>query len=909
MLKSFFVSFLTLTTCISTLNADVEVNKSIDKKLGTVLQISNKYIDFTLLPDKGGAIKSFKYLGTEFTSADGLLNDHLWSQKLHGDFWEKQYSYQIKKKKNAVSITLSKTGETGINKFLEIHKTITVNNDSPAVNVKYMWLNRANSMSKIQVKGWFHYIVSGPGKNHYFAPETSGVRQFDWTPGDAISERWLYDCADGWTGIVNPSTGKGIVFTPEYKYLQCFYNWKYRKLATLEWRNTPVTIDCGKTFETSFDIIPFNGLDVINGAGNGIVGELSNDVVKLFSAKKEKVNISIIKPNGKTLKQVDVELLPNKVTNVEFPKNIFPITCRVEKNNKLLVELKRGSQKTPLQFTWKPQEKRYLENQASLPWRYKLPDKLGLPYIPFAKPWAGGGMKVFFLVCLRNLANVTSMRERMDIEPYYTTLPYKWWTLGWIKPEQMPTGWIQLGNVVKKEALKKLPGDLKKANPQIIVVGESHAIKYHRVDFGWNLLPQDICQRILKMVESGTGLVVIGTHARQKNWKYGLQAIFDKSKPAPLITRDEALPLSLKNCARSAKSGKGTVIFLNYPGNGLLPHMKYEEIQDRLEETMFSMTARAVLAAGGKTQSEQSAKTETFYFRQGIEYRKKPAIAGDYVAVKIDRDKNDKVTSWSFDKLSITAPNRITGVKPLIQICKKDEPVTVNVSLERPDDLVRLECFDNYGRLVKSLSQKSGTANRKFNFKIDNPLTVIYKLVATLYRNNKIISRETSQIFLPYVYENQPAFMFHLWGGTLPKLPEYYIGAFQNQARNIGFESIGEGTVWKIEETSKYNAAANFRVALVNLNRAVVKPEQAANMISQYKKTGDTKYLTRNPCMNNPRQRQEIENKIIKAASETRKYGSMIYMLGDEMSLTTEGGSTPLDICFSPFCIHKFRQD
>jgi Beta-galactosidase trimerisation domain/Beta-galactosidase len=910
MLKRIFVPLLVLTLYATTVHADIKISKSEDKKLGTVLRVSNKYIDFTLCPDKGGAINSFKYLGTQFATAEGILNDHLWSQKMAGDFWKKQYSYRIKKGRGSVSIELNRAGETGIYQFLEIHKKITVTADSPVLKVAYTWLNRKNSMSKMKIKAWFHYLVMGPGKNQYYAPESTGIKQFDWNSGDPMTERWLYDCAAGWTGVVNPKSGKGIVFTPEYKYLQCFYNWKNRKISTLEWRNTPVTIECGKTFSTSFDMIPFNGLNAINGAGNGIVGELKTDSVRIFSSIPRKVNVTVIKSGGSILKKSTINLVPNKVTVLKFSKNLNALTCKIEKNGKLLTELKRGIPQAPLKFTWKPREKRYKEAQVALPWRFKLADKLDLPYIPFAKPWAGGRLKVFFLVDLRSIANVISMKERMDIESFYTTLPYKWWTTGWIQPQQMPTGWIQIADVVKKEAFKALPGDLQKAAPQVIVVGETSSLKYSRVHFGWNLLPPQIRKQVMKMVQNGTGLVIVGTNIRQGDWKDGLEDIYKKSQPAASVTSDPAIPAKYKKCARIAKYGKGTVVFLRYRANGLLPHMSFEQVENRLDETLFSMPVRAVLTAGNKNFSGGNAvKTEKLYLRGGIEYTKKPTIAGDYVAVKIARDNSGKVVDWSFDKLKVESPCRITSVKTSKECYGKDETVTVNVKLNAPGDTVELECFDNYGRLIKHLSDSANSNKKTYRFKVDNPLTVIYKLVVTLSQGNKVVSRETAKFYLPYVYETKPNFMFHVWGGTLQKLPEYYIGGFQDKVKNIGFESICEGTVWRIAETSKYNAAANFRVALINLSWTGVKPNIAADMNSRYKKTGDTKFLIRNPCMNNPQQRGAIEKKITRAASAAAQYGPMIYMLGDEMSLTTEGGATPLDICFSPYCLHKFQAE
>ncbi len=903
--------FVMLTVMVAVnAKAEVVLKKVADSKAGTVLEISNKFIALKLYPDKGGAIKSFKYEGTEFATHEGMLNDHLWDQKMHGDFWQKKYSYQIKKSKGSITIKLSRAGASGTYQFLEIHKSITITADSPVLKITYSWLNRKNSMSKLVIKPWFHYLVSGAGENHYYAPETTGIKRFNWKPGDKVTERWLYECARGWAGVVNPQSGKGIVFTPEYKYIQSFYNWKSSKLATLEWRYTPITIPCGKTFTTTFELIPFNGLDMISGAGNGVVGELKNDAVRIFSVTAETVNVIVTKPNGTVIKKAVVKLVPNEITTVKFAKNLNVLTCKIEKKGKLLVDLKRGTPKNPLKFAWKPQQKRYREAQVAMPWRYKIAAKLDLPYIPVAKPWAGGKLKVFFLLNIAAIANVNSLKVRMDIEPFYTTLPYSWWTLGWIPTNRMPTGWIQLAKLVQKEALKALPNELKQTAPQVIVVGESYTLKYSKPYFGWSSLPKKIRQQLLTMTKNGTGLVIVGSTPKQSRWTKDITAIYQQAVPATAITADLALPNEFKNCAKIAKHGKGTIIFLNYRASGLLPHLTYEQVKNRLQESLFSLPIRAILVAGHKLSTTATvAQTESIYLRNGIEYKSKPQIAGEYMVAKIAKNSAGKVLRWSFVKEQVVTTNYLTSVMPTKELFNANENIEVKVKLNRPlpGGQLQLECFDNYGRLVKRLTASSNVSNYSFNFKVENPLSVIYSAVVTLQQQGQVISREKTTLHLPDTFANRPPFMFHLWGGMMLQMPEYYLINTLNQAKNIGFASICEGTVWKIAESSKYNAAGNFRLALINQHRALIKGPVAAKMNAQYKKTSKTEYLIRPKCFSDPAQRQAIQAKLKIGASAVTKYGTMLYMLGDEMSLTTEGGDLPLDICFSSHCLYKFQ--
>lgn len=906
----FCVLAASLFTAISS-QANVKLVKSKDAKLGTVIELSNAYVKLRLFPDKGGAIKSFKYDGVEFASHDGMLNDHLWDQRLHGDFWERQYSYKVEKGNGFITVKLSRVGESGLYQFIEIHKSITIRSGSPALLIKYTYLNRNNSRSDIQVKPWFHYVVGGPGENAYLAPSTKGISKFNWVPGDKMSERWLYDCARGWTGFVNKKTKTGLVFTPEYKYLQCFYSWKNSELATLEWRLAPITIQCGKSFSTEFEVIPFKGLDIVSGAGNGIVGELTDDSVNLFSAENETVNVKVLNSAGAVLKSETKTLPPNTALSIKFPKQSAEVTCEISKNGKLSLDLKRGVSTKPLEFAWEPLEKRKLQKEKKLSWRYKISDNLNLPFIPFAKPWSGGKLKVFFLLNLSAVANVISLEKRMDIEPSYTLLPANWWGIGWLSPKMMPVGPLQIAKRVRAKALDKLPTDLDNAKPQVVLVGEFFSLKYRKAQYDWNFFPKSIQKKLLKMVENGTGLVVVGRPTKKAPWKSGLQTIYDKALPAPEITTDPALPANLANCAKIAKHGKGKIVFLNYHASGLIPHLTYEQVQDRLQEVLFTLPARAILASADKlTPKAKTANTSSIYLRNGIEYTKKPSIAGEYVELKVDRDKDGRVARWKFNNIKVKSPVYITKLKPDKEIYKKGEQISVSVKLNKPalGGKLILDVYDNHERLVQKISFPSKTAENEFQFRLDNPLTVLHSIVAILTVDGNAVSSETSAFYIPGVFSESNPFLFHLWCGTLQSIPEYYIKPMVEAAKTMGFGSICEGTAWRLGESSKFYAKENLRIAPININRVYLKDAVAIKMNRLYKDTGDTKYLTRSPCFNDQVYRDAIKEKLRKVAKIVQKYGSTVFMLGDEMSLTTEGGELPIDICFSNQCLHSFRQ-
>jgi len=74
----------------------------------------------------------------------------------------------------------------------------------------------------------------------------------------------------------------------------------------------------------------------------------------------------------------------------------------------------------------------------------------------------------------------------------------------------------------------------------------------------------------------------------------------------------------------------------------------------------------------------------------------------------------------------------------------------------------------------------------------------------------------------------------------------------------------------------------------------------------EYAKTGDRKWLMRDPCVNDPAYRAKMADRMKRYGLVLRPYGVWDHTIIDEFSLTYFGDA--YDFCFGPHCLKKFRE-
>lgn len=227
----------------------------------------NKKTGIELIPDKG--------------KRGGLFIDHDFRQSWPGEFFRAKYNWKIvEKTANKVSVEFSYKvkGFWRKNKFpyiqgLIIKKKISIYSGKPFVDIEIKFYNPTEHGKDIIY--WMQNIVNGSGnpeEDFFYRPSPAGVSIESGKSG----VEWIYTPVEGWTGILNKKTKRGLVFLMDYNYLDTLYN--CLGAHTTEWIYDYVTIPSKKEWKTKVRLVITNGFtDYTHASNNLIFGvELNN---------------------------------------------------------------------------------------------------------------------------------------------------------------------------------------------------------------------------------------------------------------------------------------------------------------------------------------------------------------------------------------------------------------------------------------------------------------------------------------------------------------------------------------------------------------------------------------------------------------------------------------------------------
>lgn len=220
-----------------------------------------------------------------------------------------------------------------------------------------------------------------------------------------------------------------------------------------------------------------------------------------------------------------------------------------------------------------------------------------------------------------------------------------------------------------------------------------------------------------------------------------------------------------------------------------------------------------------------------------------------------------------------------------------------------------VRCEDVFGRLLfsssKEIDVKQGKQRAVAEFRIDNPIAILQKLTVTLSNKDRVFDCKKMDFTISDALEKKN-YRVLLWGNYDGGYPTHVYQYVMDAARDMGFDTLTEGTTWDVRNHCRYPAGSGLKLAHTNLNRVLISDEKP---ISQYQKTFNKDFLKRAPCLDDPAYRAKIKEKLRETTLATVNYSPEIYMLGDEMSLTTEGGDIPFDVCFSEHTMSAFRDE
>ena len=209
------------------------------------------------------------------TVEGGSGTENVWTAP-KSRFFLRNKPFNVTTQKFADRIVITSVGnhQGGDINFLKVKKDYTLWKNAAKITIDYDLENIDAAMSPLVYGFWFHHMIGEHKvKNDFFYPTTHGIVciKADKRPTDT----WQFRSARGWLANADPQTGKGVAITMSYPELQMLYSWFGGcAVPSTEWRFERITIDAGKSFKTSAEVLPFTGLKKVSGAGGGLVGEL-----------------------------------------------------------------------------------------------------------------------------------------------------------------------------------------------------------------------------------------------------------------------------------------------------------------------------------------------------------------------------------------------------------------------------------------------------------------------------------------------------------------------------------------------------------------------------------------------------------------------------------------------------------
>jgi len=598
--------------------------------------LENRFLAAVFVPARGGLCKSLIYrkTGKQLTKpgADGfgLFLDQEWSRAdWPSPYQRATYTYRVEKRTaEECAISFSARGQTPETFFLEITKTFTVFHDRNGIRVDYRVRNVPDSQVALRYRGWIHNVLDVQGEDEtYFVPSRSGVITERGGIHPDRADRWYRDPSRGWSAVLSRS-GTGAAAVVDYRYLKLWYNWFAGEEGTLEWRYMPVDIPPGEVFSTSFWLLPFSGLDSVDGASPRLVGSLDlpdhvdapgrmQVPIRIYSAAAHEAVLTLEcrKLPGKGWKKLAsrrVSMIPDEVTvlSMEFipdSDGTYVLRASAAADGELLGRFERpvvvGSPSASYVMEAVGSRVDDLdEKERGRAVSLEVSPGVVTPHIPWARPYALGQVRALFLVELWGHREVVELAQRMDLDYRVPTLHSTGDVVHGPGTPWRPIIGSREGFAQAERALDA-PGD-------VVIIADSYSPRLRRVTFDWGRFTKGTWRKLLQQVEAGCGLVIVDPY-EPTNWKGmsdEMRAVLSRdllqpAGPNHFVTLGVPFDV-LKGVGvgsvRIGAYGKGRIVLLDYPALRLTPAVSLHDHTFRAWEYYYSLLAKSVVWAARK---------------------------------------------------------------------------------------------------------------------------------------------------------------------------------------------------------------------------------------------------------------------------------------------------------------------
>ncbi len=919
--------------------------------------VDNGVFRVVIEPARGGNITSLVYRRQEFAKRQGKREDGLFKALIlpygwSSDFYNTPAAYRIVKQTNdQFVIEFKQSGEAGSQKFLKLTRTYTINADESIIIADFKLHNQKRAQESLNVGFWLHNFILAPNADlAFFQPTANGVVKIKADSGSG--GRWNRNPSRGWSAVVNQNNKLGCVFLADPKYLENGLIWLFgrKDRASEELQSFKMPIKEGTSFSTRYICIPFNGLERVDGAGNGLAGKVDEGKITIYSSINQKLKLRIYrcdpdKPDKvyKRLPDISLKVCADKLSSVD----ISPIAdmdglivCEVLKNGEMTARIERRIGKNNRKpYHMRRLVKPYVPPEGKL-YVPGLCGKFITPHKVWAKPLADGKLPVCFLMPTTIQRQIIEMAQRFDIEyfrvPMGARKPFDYWiTYG------IPSG----RSVLSKQDGTKLAITMLKQNFPVIVMGGNYSVRYKKSFHKWSDYPQTVRKAVLNKVKNGCGLVIINPAGLDKEAEkafLGGERIDHRHELLSWITPG-ILRAREQGGIYVKKYGKGRVVVVNIDSNGLLPHKSchFKPEPSRLTDYYYALVARMALWASGRKTASRFIKPVKKLDLAAIKVVNAPP--GAYVKWRlldkygeiVDSGRSDiangvtalaikmptaggtyyleqflcadgKTFDWRVDSLGVKADCQIedaeiiTGSSPELSVrvsWPKTVPLKARVKIYSGDgDLY----YDSEHRLV-------GGASR-IPLDVAALPTIGNRVRLELFKGEELMDvRELSLNLTRLAALRRKRFFAAVMG-------DFYLNGYDSALagnrllRRMGFDvSVGSFSSFMARDFASVQTLneADLCVQLENIRYFGIRDPQ---LIYKYQQTKDKKYLWRKPCLSAESTQLQIASRFDAALKLKDRFAITKFSFGDEMSYTYENGKRGLDICFSPETLQGFRR-
>jgi len=523
------VAVVVLLLSVSIAVADTVIQEDvIDGRPCVVLE--NSLVRAVFFPSQGGQCTDLVYKPTGKRLIDrmegALLGSRVWNYAdaaLYMQWQNAAWDYTIERRPGEVGLVLSAMGKVDFTKACRFDKHVALRDGESQLRVTHSFHVGAQLMTPRKIGLWFRNKISVPGeRTSYYLPLATGVMAAEFGAGTATG--WFYDPSRGWLALAGES-GVGLAFNMEYKRLMCFYGHAGAP-PTIEWAFRTIDIKAGDTFSTDQRIVLFNGIRHVHGSADGVVagfeapdkvapGEAAaglslKALLTAGAARSGLLRVTVRRlPDGEaaTVCETPVSLKPGEVTPAAF-------TARAAQPGTWMLSGVLLQEGTPVMDFAKPitvgesgtavriapLEKRlgrateHFKNRKPLAGSVvkDLPytTEIETPHVKWARPLAGGKLRVLVLTSCLNGREAAELAQRLDMEIVWVTAGagFELRRLGRLFGASYGTKHMNQGI---KEALAK-PLDA-------VIVGALNA----------SVFSEDVLDALMKKVSDGAGLVYV----------------------------------------------------------------------------------------------------------------------------------------------------------------------------------------------------------------------------------------------------------------------------------------------------------------------------------------------------------------------------------------------------------------